>query len=477
MAFNSDKKTVAVPAEEVIRQKEYIQLVRSIVEQRFDYAPKAFVHTYGCQGNVSDGERLKGMLEQMGYEMTEELEGADLVLYNTCAIREHAEDRVFGNVGALKQMKTANREMKILLCGCMMQQERVAQKIRKSYPFVDIVFGTHVIHRLPEFLYISLSKGKKVYELPDHDGVICEELPVHRDSDFKAWIPIMYGCNNFCTYCIVPYVRGRERSRDPQLIIAEAKELIAQGYKEITLLGQNVNSYGKNPDYGMNFASLLRELNAIEGDFIIRFMTSHPKDCTFELLDAMAECEKVAKHLHLPFQSGSNRVLDAMNRRYTREKYLELLNYAYSVMPGLSVTSDVIVGFPGETYDEFLETVSMVEEAKFTSMYTFIFSSREGTVASKMPDPVSREEKGKWFRELLDAQEKIAAERTSSMVGKTYRVLCESISKGGLIEGRTGGNIIIEFPADKSVIGSFREVKVTESLTWILRGELVNTDE
>ena len=473
MAFNSDKKAVAVPAEEVSRQKEYIQLVRSIIEQKFETAPKAFVHTYGCQGNVSDGERLKGMLEQMGYEMTEELDGADLVLYNTCAIREHAEDRVFGNVGALKQMKTANREMKIILCGCMMQQDRVAQKIRKSYPFVDVVFGTHVIHRLPEFLYISLSKGKKVYELPEHDGVICEELPVHRDSDFKAWIPIMYGCNNFCTYCIVPYVRGRERSRDPQLIIAEAKELVAQGYKEITLLGQNVNSYGKNPDYGMNFAGLLRELNTIEGDFIIRFMTSHPKDCTHELLDAMAECEKVAKHLHLPFQSGSNRVLDAMNRRYTREKYLELLNYAYSIMPGLSVTSDVIVGFPGETYEEFRETVTMVEEAKFTSMYTFIFSSREGTVASKMPDPVSREEKGKWFKELLDAQEKIAAERTASMVGKTYRVLCESVSKGGLIEGRTGGNIIIEFPADESVIGSFREVKVTESLTWILRGELV----
>ncbi len=471
MAFNSDKKTVAVPAEEVARQKEYIQLVRSIIEQKFENAPKAFVHTYGCQGNVSDGERLKGRLEQMGYEMTEELDGADLVLYNTCAIREHAEDRVFGNVGALKQMKNANKEMKILLCGCMMQQDRVAQKIRKSYPFVDIVFGTHVIHRLPEFLYISLSKGKKVYELPEHDGVICEELPVHRDSDFKAWIPIMYGCNNFCTYCIVPYVRGRERSRDPQLIIAEAKELVAQGYKEITLLGQNVNSYGKHPDYGMNFAGLLKELNAIEGDFIIRFMTSHPKDCTYELLDTMASCEKVAKHLHLPFQSGSNRVLDAMNRRYTREKYLDLLNYAYSVMPGLSVTSDVIVGFPGETYEEFRETVSMVEEAKFTSMYTFIFSSREGTVASKMPDPVSREEKGKWFKELLDAQEKIAAERTASMVGKTYRVLCESVSKGGLIEGRTGGNIIIEFPADKSVIGSFREVKVTESLTWILRGE------
>ena len=465
-------KSVAVSFEEIEKQREYTQLVHSIIDRQFASPPKAFVHTYGCQGNVSDGERLKGMLEQMGYELVEELDGADLVLYNTCAIREHAEDRVFGNVGALKSMKSANKGMKILLCGCMMQQEHIAQKIRKSYPFVDIVFGTHVIHKLPEFLYISLSKGKKVYELPDEQGVIAEELPVHRDSTYKAWLPVMYGCNNFCSYCIVPYVRGRERSRNPDAIVAEAKMLVDQGYKEITLLGQNVNSYGKHPDYGCNFSELLRRINAIEGDFIIRFMTSHPKDCTYELLDTMASCEKVAKHLHLPFQSGSNRVLDAMNRRYTREKYLDLLNYAYSKMPELSVTSDVIVGFPGETYEEFSETVTLVEEAKFTSMYTFIFSSREGTVASKMPDPVSREEKGKWFKELLDSQEKIAAKRTASMVGKTYRVLCESVSKSGLIEGRTQGNIIIEFPADESVIGSFRDVKVTESLTWILKGEI-----
>ena len=474
MSVNSDKLKISISAEEIAKQKEFTALAASLVAERFESAPKAFVHTYGCQGNVADGERLKGMLEQMGYVMTEELEDADLVLYNTCAIREHAEDRVFGNVGALKNLKASKKDMKILLCGCMMQQERVAKKIRTSYPFVDIVFGTHVIHKLPEFLYKSLSAGKKIYELPDEDGVIVEDMPLHRDSDFKAWIPVMYGCNNFCTYCIVPYVRGRERSRDPEVIIAEAKELVANGYKEITLLGQNVNSYGKYPDYGCNFSQLLRELNAIEGDFIIRFMTSHPKDCTHELLETMAQCEKVAKHLHLPFQSGSNRVLDAMNRRYTREKYLGLLEYAYSLMPELSVTSDVIVGFPGETYDEFCETVTLVEQANFTSMFTFIFSSREGTKAASMPDPVSREEKGKWFKELLDAQEKVAAKRTASMVGKTYRVLCESVSKGGLIEGRTQGNIIIEFPADTSVIGSFRDVKVTESLTWILRGELAD---
>lgn len=473
MSAESERKNVFVSEDEMKKQREYIQLVRAITEQRYSNKPKAFVHTYGCQGNVADGERLKGMLEQMGFELVDEVNGADLVLYNTCAIREHAEDRVFGNVGALKPIKAVNRDMKILLCGCMMQQERVAKKIRTSYPFVDIVFGTHVIHRLPEFLYVSYSTSKKIYELPDDDGVITEELPVHRDSDFKAWLPIMYGCNNFCSYCIVPYVRGRERSRDPEIIISEAKQLVSQGYKEITLLGQNVNSYGKNPDFGCNFAQLLSKLNEIEGDFIIRFMTSHPKDCTHELLDTMARCEKVAKHLHLPFQSGSNRVLKEMNRRYTREKYLELLNYAYSVMPDLSVTSDVIVGFPGETYEEFRETVSLVEEARFTSMFTFIFSPREGTVAAKMPDPVPKEEKSKWFRELLDAQERIAAQRTASMVGRTYRVLCESVNDSGMIEGRTSGNIMIEFPGDESVIGSFREVKVTESLTWILKGEMI----
>lgn len=464
----------AIPQEELDKQKEYVSLASALLETKYDHTPKAFVHTYGCQGNVADGERLKGTLEQIGYEMTETLEEADLILYNTCAIREHAEDRVFGNVGALKNLKASKKDMKILLCGCMMQQPQVAAKIRKSYSFVDIIFGTHVMHRLPEFIYNSLSSGKKICEISGEEGVVPEEMPVHRDSDFKAWLPIMYGCNNFCSYCIVPYVKGRERSRDPQLIIKEAKELVSKGYKEITLLGQNVNSYGKAPDYGYNFPRLLRELNDIEGDFIIRFMTSHPKDCTTELLDTMAQCDKVAKHLHLPFQSGSDRVLKEMNRGYTAEKYLSLIDYAYKVMPELSITADVIVGFPGETYEEFLETVELVKKAGFTSMFTFIFSSREGTKASKMPDPIPAEEKSKWFRQLLDAQEKIAAERTAASVGKTYRVLCEGVSKGGLIEGRTEGNIIIEFPAAEDVIGSFRYVTVTESLTWILRGRMVD---
>ncbi|MBP9988803.1 MAG: tRNA (N6-isopentenyl adenosine(37)-C2)-methylthiotransferase MiaB [Ruminococcus sp.] len=434
----------------------------------------AYVHTYGCQGNVSDGERIKGQLEACGYGFTDDVEKADLILYNTCAIREHAEDRIYGNVGAVKRLKKANPNLIIALCGCMMQQPRVVEKIKNSYPFVNLVFGTHVIHQVPELIYRVLSKGKRVFECPDCDGVIAENLPVHRDGTCKGWLPIMYGCNNFCSYCIVPYVRGRERSREPEDVINEARELVASGCKDITLLGQNVDSYGKNLDCDINFAKLLRAINDIEGDFIIRFMTSHPKDCTMELLDTMAECDKVAKHLHLPFQSGNNRVLNEMNRRYTREQYLELAKYAREVMPDISMTSDVIVGFPGETYEEFKDTLSLIEEVKFTSLYTFIFSSRLGTKAASMPDPVSREEKGKWFKELTDLQEKIAGERTAKMKGKTYRVLCEGYASEGILNGRTQGNVMIEFPEVEGadVLGKFCNVKVTEPLTWIVRGVL-----
>lgn len=461
--------------EELRKQKEYTALAATVLSSRFKKKPLAFVHTYGCQGNVSDGERIKGLLEAMGYGFTDTVEDASLILYNTCAIREHAEDRIYGNVGAIKKLKKANPDLIIALCGCMMQQPRVAEKIKKSYPFVNLVFGTHVIHRLPELVYRVLCSGKRVFECPDCDGVIAENLPVHRDGAIKGWLPIMYGCNNFCSYCIVPYVRGRERSREPEDIIKEAKELIAGGCRDITLLGQNVNSYGKNLDCDINFAKLLRQINDLEGNFIIRFMTSHPKDCTKELLDTMAECDKVAKHLHLPFQSGNNRVLGEMNRRYTREQYLKLAEYARKVMPDLSMTSDVIVGFPGETYEEFKDTLTLIEKVQFTSLYTFIFSSRPGTKAASMPDPVSRDEKGKWFKELTDLQEKIAGERTAKMKDKIYTVLCEGYARDGVLNGRTEGNVMIEFPEvqGRDVIGQFCQVKVTEPLTWIVRGELI----
>ncbi|MBQ7043093.1 MAG: tRNA (N6-isopentenyl adenosine(37)-C2)-methylthiotransferase MiaB [Clostridia bacterium] len=474
LSTETSSKNCFVPQEELDRQKEYSALVASVLSARFEKKPLAFVHTYGCQGNVSDGERIKGLLEQSGYGFTEDIEEADLILYNTCAVREHAEDRIYGNVGAIKRLKKANPNLIIALCGCMMQQQRVAEKIKKSYPFVNLVFGTHVIHKVPELLYKVLCTGKRVFSCDESDGVIAEPLPVRRDGTIKGWLPIMYGCNNFCSYCIVPYVRGRERSRKPESIIAEAKELIALGCKDITLLGQNVNSYGKSLDCDINFSKLLQQINDLEGDFIIRFMTSHPKDCTKELLDTMARCDKVAKHLHLPFQSGNNRVLKQMNRGYTREQYLELAHYARKVMPGLSMTSDVIVGFPGETYEEFKETLTLIDEVQFTSLYTFIFSSRPGTKAASMPDPVSRDEKGVWFRELTDLQEKIAGERTAKMKGETYTVLCEGYAKEGILNGRTQGNIMIEFPEveGKDVLGKFCKVKVTEPLTWIVRGEL-----
>ncbi|MBE6818473.1 MAG: tRNA (N6-isopentenyl adenosine(37)-C2)-methylthiotransferase MiaB [Ruminococcaceae bacterium] len=466
-------RSVFVDNVQLEKQKEFAAFAGEILAARYAQPPKAYVHTYGCQGNVADSEKIEGMLLQIGYELTEDLSEADLVLYNTCAIREHAEHRVFGNVGALKHYKARKKDMIIALCGCMMQQSQVAEKIKKSYPFVNLVFGTHVVHRLPEFIYRVLC-GNKVVCIDENEGVIAEGLPIHRDGSFKAWLPIMYGCNNFCSYCIVPYVRGRERSRRQSDILAEARQIIAAGYKEITLLGQNVNSYGNDLEDGSNFASLLRALDAMEGDFKIRFMTSHPKDCTKELIDTIAASRHISHHLHLPFQSGNDDILKAMNRKYTREKYLELVNYAKSKISDLSLTSDVIVGFPGETYEQFSDTLSLIREVKFTSLFTFIFSPRHGTPAEKMDDPVPAEEKGKWFRELLDVQAEVAAGRTAAMKGKVYRALVEEPGKeAGHLCGRTDANVIIDFEGDESLIGQYVNVKVTDSLTWIVKGELL----
>ena len=473
---NKTKKSFSVPPEELERQTEYSKLVSTVLSSRFPVSkPKAFVHTYGCQGNVADGEKLKGILCTLGYELTESVEEADLVLYNTCAIREHAQDRVFGNVGALKKYKTAKPDMIIALCGCMMQQEYVAERIKNSFRYVDLVFGTHVIHKLPEFIYNCLCCGKRIFDLSGGDGNIVEGLPVSRDGAFKAWVPIMYGCNNFCSYCVVPYVRGRERSRDFDLIVSEAKQLVEAGYKEITLLGQNVNSYNKDLSEEYRFPALLRAINDINGDFIIRFMTSHPRDCTKALLETMADCKKVAKHLHLPVQSGNDRVLKEMNRHYDREKYLGLIRYAYELMPDLSITSDIIVGFPGETYDEFRDTLSLLEEVQYTSLFTFIFSPRPGTKAASMPDEVPKKEKSRWFRELISLQEQIASKRTAAMKGKVYRVLVEERNENsGFLSARTEGNVIIEFEGNDELIGQFAMLEVTEPKTWVLKGKLIS---
>ena len=465
--------TTVITDQEIKEQQSFALKAAPLLVERFGATPIAFVHSYGCQQNVSDGERIKGMLAQMGFGFTDAPENADFILFNTCAVRGHAEDRVLGNVGALKAIKEAKPSTIIGLCGCMVQQEQVAQKVKKSYPYVNLVFGTHVIHRLPELVYNLVKKGKRVFERPECDGVIAEGIPVKRDSSFKGWLPIMNGCNNFCTYCIVPYVRGRERSRKPEDIINEAKSMIDAGFKDITLLGQNVNSYGKGADHGVDFAKLLRMLNDIEGDFQLRFMTSHPKDCTLDLLDAMRDCDKVCKHLHLPFQSGNDRVLTAMNRHYNRERYLSLISAARDRMPNLSITSDVIVGFPGETYEEFCDTLSLIKEVEFTSLFTFIFSPREGTPAAKMEDNVPHCEKAKWMGELLKAQEQIAAKRCAASLGETYRVLCEEYHSDGKLFGRTDGNIGITFDGEQSNVGKFVNVKVTKALNWVLEGEIV----
>lgn len=407
-------KNVFVGAAEMARQNEYKEKVRTVLGARFNYTPKAFVHTYGCQGNVADSEHIKGMLIEMGYTLCECAEEADIIIFNTCAIREHAEDRVFGNVGALKRLKAENKNLIIGLCGCMMQQEHISEKIKKSYPFVDLVFGTHVLHRLPELLSKALCSGKRVFCTDSCDGVIAEGMPNSRDSGENAWLPIMYGCNNFCSYCVVPYVRGRERSRLPETVLNEAKELIDGGYKKITLLGQNVNSYGKGCDWDVDFSELIKRIDKIDGDFTFDFMTSHPRDCSEKLLDTLASSKHFCGHLHLPVQSGNNRILKEMNRHYTRERYLELIKYAKEKMPGIDITTDIIVGFPGETYEEFSDTLSLVKEVRYGSMFTFIFSPRNGTRAASMPDPVSKAEKTRWFMELLAVQEQIESENSTN---------------------------------------------------------------
>ncbi len=453
---------------------DYIDRAHELILSKYDRPPLAFVRTFGCQQNVSDSEYIKGMLVKMGYSLTDDAQAADFILYNTCAVREHAEDRALGNLGALKPYKEKKPGLVIAMCGCMVSQPSVAEKIKKSYPYVDIAFGTNMLHNLPEMLYKRLSGSKRIIDISNTEEII-EGLPKSRDNSIKAWLPIMYGCNNFCTYCVVPYVRGRERSRRSSDIIAEAKELIASGVKDITLLGQNVNSYGKKGGDGVFFPDLLRMINDIEGDFRIRFMTSHPRDCSEDLLRAMAECDKVARHLHLPFQSGSDRVLAAMNRHYTSSDYLRLIDKARELMPDISLTSDVIVGFPGEEYEDFTKTVELIKKVRYTMLFTFIFSRREGTPAALMEDVVSDEEKSRWFDMLLKEQEKISDGIMENLVGSSQRVLVEGVKpkSGGLLHGRAANNMAVVFAGDENVIGSFINVKITGYNHTVLSGEIV----
>ena len=467
-------KTAFISQEQLEDQLRFCNQINDLWKSR-GITPLAYVETYGCQQNEADSERIRGILCESGYAITDTAENADVVVMNTCAIREHAEQRVFGNLGALTHTKRRHPGQKIFLCGCMAGQEVVVDRIKKSYPHVDGVFSTHHLWQFAEILYRVLTQKKRIYYTEDEAGTIAEGLPQMRDNTLKAWVSIMYGCNNFCTYCIVPYVRGRERSRKAADILAECRELIANGAREITLLGQNVNSYGKDLDEGMDFADLLAQIAAIPGDFLIRFMTSHPRDASKKLFDTMASSPKIAKQLHLPFQSGSSRVLKAMNRHYDREKYLEAVNYAKSVMPDLVLTSDVIVGFPGETEEEFEETISLIQQVRYDSLFTFIFSPRPGTPAASMDDPTPKEEKNRRFDRLCAVQNSISEEIHASYIGKTFRCLIDGTDKE-FLTARTEGGRLVRLTGDPCLIGSFRQVTVTGSTTWSLTGELTEKE-
>ena len=437
--------------------------------------PLAMVDTYGCQQNESDSERIRGYLAEMGFGFTDDEFAADVIVINTCAVREHAEQRVLGNVGALNHSKKAKPDQIICVCGCMVQQPHMAEKLKHSYPIVSLVFGPHELWRFPELLERYLTKKKRVFAVAGSDGVLTEGEPRVREGMPKAWISVMYGCNNFCSYCVVPYVRGRERSRRPEEIVAEAEALAAAGYKDITLLGQNVNSYGKDLDCGVDFSDLLRMVNGIPGKFVLRFMTSHPKDATEKLFRTMAECEKCAHHLHLPVQAGNDRVLKEMNRRYTAQEYLDKVALARKYLPDLVLTTDIIVGFPGETTEEFEDTLHLVETVGYDAMFTFLFSPRVGTRAATLPDPVSREEKQANFDRLLALANGISAEKHAAYVGRTVEVLVDGRSRDGThpLTSRTKEGRLVHLAGDDGLIGRFVSVKITDSTTWALFGETV----
>ncbi len=453
--------------------EQCVQAVRAWTEAMPE-TPLAYVHSFGCQLNVADGEKLSGILKQMGYGLTQDIAKASLILYHTCAVRENAEDRVFGTLGSIKKLKRDNPALVICVTGCMTAQPQIADKIRESYRHVDIVLGTSAVSRLAQMLYAHMHGMKYAQDIEIYTD-IPEGLESIRESRFKASVPIMFGCNNFCTYCIVPYVRGRERSRRPEHILAEVRELVEQGYKEIMLLGQNVNSYGKDLENGMDFPALLRELDQIEGEFWIRFMSSHPKDATPEMMDAILECRHLAKHLHLPVQSGSDDVLQRMNRRYTVAQYLEKVDYIRNRDPEFSLTTDLIVGFPDETAEDFEGTLAVMRRVRYDNVYSFIYSKRTGTKAAVMPDSTPDAEKSERMQRLLALQREISVENNRRFLGRTIRVLADGQSRKRpeLLTGRSSENMLVEFSGDPELIGTFVNVKITETHNGLVTGELV----
>ena len=434
-----------------------------------------YIETWGCQMNEEDSEKLSGMLKNIGYENTEDKKQADIIIFNTCCVRENAELKVYGNLGALKGLKAKNPDLIIAVCGCMMQQEGMAKDIIKKYPFVDIIFGTHNSYKFPEYLNRAKQEGKSIIEIWDKEDEIVEGIPVDRKSSTKAFVTIMYGCNNFCTYCIVPYVRGRERSREVSDIEKEIKELVKSGYKEITLLGQNVNSYGKDLEPKVSFAELLRHVNEIEGIERVRFMTSHPKDLTDDVIYAIKECDKLCEHIHLPVQSGSSRILKKMNRYYNREDYMKLVNKIKQEIPDVAITTDIIVGFPGETEEDFNETLELVKEVEYDSAFTFLYSKRKGTPAYNIEEQVPEDVKHERFERLVKVVNKCCEKNNKKYDGKIVKVLVEGESKNdkSKLSGRTNTSKLVNFTGNKDNIGKIVDVKITKTLSFSLEGEEV----
>ena len=446
--------------------------IRAVLET-FTHTPKAHVQSFGCQLNFCDGEKYKGILQDLGYELTDVPEEADVILFNACAVRAHAESRVIGRLGALKPIKEKNPRLVVGLCGCMAEEEEVRALLQKSYPFVRLVLGAGAMEKLPESL-LAVYQDQKRHESLEFAGLPDESLPTVRESGFQASVPVMYGCNNFCTYCIVPYVRGRERSRKPEAIEQEVRGLIAQGYKEILLLGQNVNSYGRGLEEKIGFPALLRRLDAIEGDYFIRFMSSHPKDATPELIDTMLQSKHIEHHLHLPVQCGSDRVLSEMNRRYTVEKYLETVDYARSQSPDFGFSSDLIVGFPTETDEDFEGTMQIVERVKYDNLYTFIYSPRSGTKAAEMPFVSTQEQIAARMERLLKRQREISEEFNKRFLGKQVRFLAEKHDpETGLLLGKTREGLVLEAQGTTAQIGRLLDVRVIGVKNWALTGELL----
>ena len=458
--------------EEIERQKEYIHRV---ADRNDGKVLKYYLNTFGCQMNEHDSEKLAGMLSNMGYIETDDINESDLIIYNTCCVREHAEQKVYGHLGALKKLKEEKPELKITICGCMMQQGEVVSHIKKTYRHVDLIFGTHNLYKFPELLLKSFDRDKMLIDVLDTDGEIVENIPVKRKDSVKAWITVMYGCNNFCSYCIVPYVRGRERSREVKDIKEEVMMLGRQGFKEITLLGQNVNSYGKDLDSKATFAELLYQLNEVPGIERIRFLTSHPKDLCDELIYAIRDLSKVCEHLHLPIQAGSTKVLREMNRGYTKEQYLELVMKLKENIPGISLTTDIIVGFPGETDEDFEDTLDVIKKVRFDSAYTFLYSKRTGTPAAKSKNQILDKVKKERFENLLTLQNSISREINETYSGKKVEILVEGISKtnDNIYTGRTRTNKIVNYKGNKDDIGKLKNILIGEVKTWSLAGKVI----